>query len=135
MYLNKYLCATVVALLTWQSGVNSEQIISNEVGVTGGSSNPVKQHTSFVSSVPSPSPSQATPVAGGGNEYRATYFYPHHHQQNWNRDTYADAASDFGYNQQAGSVPGAVYSPAYGNGDIDGNKLTLVFFRNIIFIF
>ncbi|ODM96990.1 RNA polymerase II elongation factor ELL, partial [Orchesella cincta] len=115
--------------------LSSASILNNEVvglptsgGVSGsGSNDNSKQHTtSFVASGPTPN-----------DEYRASYFYPashhpQHHGVNWNRDTYADAANDFGYNQQqphhqaAATNPGAVYAPAYGStGESEGYEDSL----------
>lgn len=128
---------TTVFLLvgSWHHGVMCEHavhqqqsaITTNEVGVTAGN-NGNAQQTSFVTSNGgggSVGPTAAATPLGNDEQYRATYFYPGPHRVNWNRDTYADAASEFGYNQQAtqqasATVNGPIYSPAYGGGDSEG---------------
>ncbi|CAL8087080.1 unnamed protein product [Orchesella dallaii] len=107
---------------------SSSSILSSSIS-TANENN--KQHSSsFVASGPTPS-----------DEYRASYFYPAshhplHHGVNWNRDTYADAANEFGYNQHqqqpqhqhqgVATNPGAVYAPAYGStGESEGYEDSL----------
>ena len=75
----------------------------------------------FGNTVNQPSP------ANDPQQYRSAYYYPtQQHQQFaggvplWNRDSYADAASDFGYNTEGGhgqQAHGASYhSPAVPSG-------------------
>lgn len=154
MYFSGTSSSTLISAVTsvfllvgsWHHGVMCEHavhqhqqqsaIATNEVGVTAGNNGNVQQ-TSFVSSSGaggSVGPTAATIPVGNDEQYRATYFYPVPHRVNWNRDTYADAASEFGYNQQqqqatqqgSATVNGPVYSPAYGGGDSEGKVLKTI---------
>jgi hypothetical protein len=86
--------------------------ISNEISGTG--SGISSSSSSGLSSVGAtgPSSSNAAPLqqtnSAVGDQYRdygATYYYPGQKQVLWNRDSYADAASDFGYNPAAQQQP------------------------------
>jgi len=106
-------------------GLPSSSVVSGSISTSNNDNSKQQHSSSFVASGPTPS-----------DEYRASYFYPashhpQHHGVNWNRDTYADAANEFGYNQPqhhehqhqpAATIPGAVYAPAYGStGESEGN--------------
>lgn len=80
-------------------------------------------------------PAASAAIPGNADQFRGVqnapsggFFYPVPHNVNWNRDTYADAASDFGYGQTApqqhhhSGVSNQYYPPQHGveYGSVDG---------------
>lgn len=114
-----------------QSNQSQQKVSNNEIGGSDSSSsgsNPIKNAISSINHIPPHPATGGSGVGGGGGNYReygSAYYYPVPHQKHvvWNRDTYADAATDFGYNQQSHSgahvgshafVPNTEYGVAEG---------------------
>jgi len=112
-----------------QSQIASKKI-SNEItgtGTSGGSERLVPSSSSIGNgaSVGNDVPLQHTNVGNSDQfrDYGANYYYPGYKQALWNRDSYVDAASEYGHNtgaqhqhQQSGHsyVPSSEYGVAEG---------------------